>query len=51
MTDANAIELKTIAGYINYKLCKIMFNLNLPKDAISQFRLHTEKYKYLSCFN
>lgn len=47
MTDANAVEIKTVAGFINYKLCRIMFSLNLPKDAISQFRLHTERYKYL----
>ncbi|XP_014475297.1 PREDICTED: trafficking protein particle complex subunit 11 [Dinoponera quadriceps] len=45
MTDANAVEIKTIASFINYKLCKIMFSLNLPKDAISQFRLHTERFK------
>ncbi|KAH0955604.1 hypothetical protein HN011_000445 [Eciton burchellii] len=45
MTDANAVEIKTIASFINYKLCRIMFNLNLPKDAISQFRLHTERFK------
>lgn len=45
MTDANAVEIKTVASFINYKLCKIMFCLNLPKDAISQFRLHTERYK------
>ncbi|XP_018405542.1 PREDICTED: trafficking protein particle complex subunit 11 isoform X1 [Cyphomyrmex costatus] len=45
MTDANAIEIKTVAGFINYKLCRIMFSLNLPKDAISQFRLHTERFK------
>lgn len=45
MTDTNAMEIKTVAGFINYKLCKIMFNLNLPKDAISQFRLHTDRFK------
>ncbi|XP_070524190.1 trafficking protein particle complex subunit 11 isoform X2 [Cardiocondyla obscurior] len=45
MADANAVEIKTIAGFINYKLCRIMFNLNLPKDAISQFRLHTDRFK------
>lgn len=43
MTDTNAVEIKTVAGFINYKLCRIMFCLNLPKDAISQFRLHTER--------
>ncbi|KAG7196538.1 hypothetical protein KM043_018560 [Ampulex compressa] len=45
MTDSNATEIKTIASFINYKLCKIMFIINLPKDAIAQFRLHTEKFK------
>ncbi|XP_020292596.1 trafficking protein particle complex subunit 11 [Pseudomyrmex gracilis] len=45
MTDTNAVEIKTVAGFINYKLCRIMFCLNLPKDAISQFRLHTERFK------
>lgn len=43
MTDTNAMEIKTIACFINYKLCKIMFNLNVPKEAISQFRLHTDR--------
>lgn len=37
------MEITTIASFINYKLCKIMFNLNVPKDAISQFRLHTDR--------
>lgn len=37
------MEIITIASFINYKLCKIMFNLNVPKDAISQFRLHTDR--------
>ncbi|XP_043685900.1 trafficking protein particle complex subunit 11 isoform X1 [Vespula pensylvanica] len=45
MVDTNALEIKTIAGFINYKICKIMFSLNLPKDAIAQFRLHTERFK------
>ncbi|XP_076233472.1 trafficking protein particle complex subunit 11 gry isoform X2 [Calliopsis andreniformis] len=45
MTDTNAMEIKTIACFINYKLCKIMFNLNVPKEAISQFRLHIDRFK------
>ncbi|XP_076626915.1 trafficking protein particle complex subunit 11 gry isoform X2 [Colletes latitarsis] len=45
MTDTNAMEVKTIASFINYKLCKIMFNLNIPKGAISQFRLYTDRFK------
>ncbi|KAK2581512.1 hypothetical protein KPH14_005173 [Odynerus spinipes] len=45
MMDTNALEIKTIAGFINYKICKIMFSLNLPKDAIAQFRLHIDRFK------
>ncbi|XP_033218517.1 trafficking protein particle complex subunit 11 [Belonocnema kinseyi] len=45
MVDTNALEIKTIASFINYKLCRLMFHLNLPKDAISQFRSHTERFK------
>ncbi|XP_068969892.1 trafficking protein particle complex subunit 11 isoform X1 [Bombus flavifrons] len=45
ITDTNVMEITTIACFINYKLCKVMFNLNVPKDAISQFRLHTDRFK------
>lgn len=43
--DTNLHEVRTVAGYINYKLCKILFALNLPRDAISQLKSHIEKYK------
>ncbi|PNF36899.1 Trafficking protein particle complex subunit 11 [Cryptotermes secundus] len=45
MVDTNALEIKTVAGFINYKLCKLMFHLSLPRDAIAQFRKHTEHFK------
>ncbi|XP_046424871.1 trafficking protein particle complex subunit 11 isoform X1 [Neodiprion fabricii] len=45
MVDTNALEIKTVASFINYKLCRLMFNLNLPRDAISQFRAHTDRFK------
>ncbi|XP_076754890.1 trafficking protein particle complex subunit 11 gry isoform X1 [Xylocopa sonorina] len=45
ITDTNVMEIKTVACFLNYKLCKIMFSLNVPKDAISQFRLHTDRFK------
>lgn len=45
MVDTNTLELKTIAGFINYKLCRLMFQLSLPRDAIAQFRKHTELFK------
>ncbi|CAK9810108.1 Trafficking protein particle complex subunit 11 [Anthophora plagiata] len=45
ITDTNVMEIKTIACFINYKLCKVMFNLNVPKEAVSQFRHHTDRFK------
>lgn len=43
--DTNIHEVRTVAGYINYKLCKLLFALNLPRDAISQLKSHIERYK------
>lgn len=45
IVDTNAYEIKTIAGYINYKLCRILFTLRLPRDSISQFKAHIDYYK------
>ena len=45
VVDTNCMEIKTVAGFINYKMCKLMFKLNLPRDAITQFKAHVEKYK------
>lgn len=39
------MEVRTVAGFINYKLCKLMFALSLPRDAISQFKAHTDRFK------
>ncbi|KAF5306179.1 hypothetical protein FQR65_LT07455 [Abscondita terminalis] len=45
IVDTNAMEIRTVAGFINYKLCRLMFSLSLPRDAISQFRSHTDRFK------
>lgn len=45
VVDTNCLEIKTIAGFINYKICRSMFKLNLPRDSITQFKAHIEKYK------
>lgn len=47
VTNANCVELKTIAGYTNQKICRLMFKLNLPRDSITQFKAHIEKYRPL----
>lgn len=43
--DTNIHEIRTVAGYINYKLCKLLFALNLARDAIAQLKSHIERYK------
>lgn len=45
-TDTNIVEVKTVAGFINYKICKLAFHLNLPRDAIAQFRKHMDIFKH-----
>nr|XP_002733772.1 PREDICTED: trafficking protein particle complex subunit 11-like [Saccoglossus kowalevskii] len=43
--DTNMLEIKSISGFINYKICKLSFHHNAPLDAISQFRKHVDFYK------
>ena len=45
-TDTNIMEVKTVAGFINYKISRLAFQLNLPRDAISQFRRHMDIFKH-----
>ena len=44
-TDTNIMEVKTVGGFINYKMCRLAFQLNLPRDAISQFRRHMDIFQ------
>ncbi len=39
------MEVKTVAGFISYKICKLAFRVNLPRDAISQFRKHMDIFQ------
>ncbi|ESO05264.1 hypothetical protein HELRODRAFT_99127 [Helobdella robusta] len=43
--DFNILEIKTIAGFLTYKICKLCFMHNTPLDAISQFRKHIDFFK------
>lgn len=45
VSNANCVEIKTIAGYTNHKICRLMFKLNVPRDSITQFKAHIEKYR------
>ncbi|XP_042908520.1 trafficking protein particle complex subunit 11 [Parasteatoda tepidariorum] len=44
-SDTNMLEIKTVAGFINYKMCHLSFLNGAPLDAISQFRNHVDIFK------
>jgi len=44
-TDTNIMEVKTVAGFISYKICNLAFRINLPRDAITQFRKHMDIFQ------
>ncbi|XP_028400587.1 trafficking protein particle complex subunit 11-like [Dendronephthya gigantea] len=43
--EMNILEIKIVAGFINYKICHLSFRLSAPLDAISQFRRHVDFFK------
>ncbi|XP_013882191.1 trafficking protein particle complex subunit 11 [Austrofundulus limnaeus] len=43
--ETNMLEIKTLAGFINYKICRLCFQHNTPLDAIAQFRKHMDLCK------
>ncbi|XP_062584990.1 trafficking protein particle complex subunit 11-like [Saccostrea cucullata] len=45
MHDTNLLEIKTIAGFISYKICRLSFQHTAPLDAIAQFRKHIDFFK------
>ncbi|XP_036367513.1 trafficking protein particle complex subunit 11 [Octopus sinensis] len=45
MHETNLLEIKTIAGFVNYKICRLSFQHNAPLDAIAQFRRHIDFFK------
>jgi len=50
--DTNNLEIKFIAGIVNYKICHLSFlQLSAPLDAISQFRRHIDHFKGLHGIN
>ncbi len=44
LVDANCHEIKTVAGFLNFKICLLMFKANLPRDAILQFKKHIDAF-------
>ncbi len=47
MPDAHLLEFKVVAGFINYKICRIFFQLH-ASEAIGQFRRHIDFFKPLA---
>ncbi|KAK5622436.1 Trafficking protein particle complex subunit 11, partial [Crenichthys baileyi] len=43
--ETNMLEIKTMAGFISYKICRLCFQHNTPLDAIAQFRKHIDLCK------
>ncbi|KAM4707991.1 trafficking protein particle complex subunit 11 [Discoglossus pictus] len=43
--ETNMLEIKSMAGFINYKICRLCFQHNTPLDAIAQFRKHIDLCK------
>ncbi|XP_012988959.2 trafficking protein particle complex subunit 11 [Esox lucius] len=43
--ETNMLEIKTMAGFTNYKICRLCFQHNTPLDAIAQFRKHIDLCK------
>ncbi|XP_065190026.1 trafficking protein particle complex subunit 11-like [Sycon ciliatum] len=42
---SNSLELRMVAGYLNYKICRLCFRGGAPRDALTQFRKHIDQYK------
>jgi len=45
LTEGSLPEVRTVAALINWKVCRLAFRLNLPRDAITQFRRHLEHFR------
>lgn len=41
----NIFEVKSMASLLNYKICRLCFYLNVPMDAISNFRKHVDIFQ------
>ena len=44
LNDDRIMEFKMVAGFINYKICRLCFESDEPVDAITQFRKHVDRF-------
>ena len=45
LTGDRAMEFKMIAGFINYKICRLSFESEEPLNSVAQFRKHVDKFR------
>lgn len=38
-------EVRSVGDYLNHRICSIQFQLNYPREAIIQFKKHTDTFK------
>ena len=44
-TSSNLYEMKTVAGLITFKICRVCFMANFPLDSISHFKKHIDIFR------
>ena len=44
LSDDRIMEFKMVAGFINYKICRLFFDTEEPLEAIAQFRKHIDRF-------
>ncbi len=44
LSDDRVMEFKMVAGFINYKICRLCFETDEPIEAIGQFRKHIDRF-------
>ena len=46
LTGDRVMEFKMIAGFINYKICRLSFESEEPLNSVTQFRKHVDKFTH-----
>ncbi len=44
LSEDRIMEFKLIAGFVNYKICRLYFDSDEPLSAISQLRKHIDRF-------
>lgn len=44
LSEDRIMEFKMVAGFFNYKVCRLSFEEDEPLSAITQFRKHIDRF-------